>query len=49
VNDGGAGDTGNQSAYARDEFGLAGHNRTLRFTASVIYDSPVHQLPDSEP
>ncbi len=40
VNDGGAGDTGNQNAYARDEFGLAGHNRAHRFTASVIYDSP---------
>jgi hypothetical protein len=40
VNDGGAGDTGNQNAYARDEFGLAGHNRTHRFTASVIWEIP---------
>lgn len=40
VNDGGTGDTGNQDSYARDERGLAGHNRTHRFTASVIYDVP---------
>lgn len=40
VNDGGAGDAGNQDAYARDELGLAGHDRTHRFTASVIYEFP---------
>lgn len=44
VNDGGAGDTGNQDAYARDEFGLAGHNRAHRFTASLIYDSPFSNI-----
>jgi outer membrane receptor protein involved in Fe transport len=43
VNDGGAGDTGNQNAYARDEFGLAGHDRKHRFTASVVYDFPFQQ------
>ncbi len=40
TNDGGAGDTGNQNAYARDERGLAAHHRAHRFTASVIYDLP---------
>ncbi len=43
VNDGGAGDTGNQNSYARDEQGLAGHNRAHRFTASVVYDFPFEQ------
>jgi hypothetical protein len=40
VNDGGAGDAGNQNAYARDEQGMAGHNRTHRFTLSAVYDLP---------
>ena len=40
VNDGGAGDTGNQNAYIRDELGLAGHNRAHRFTASLVYELP---------
>jgi len=43
VNDGGAGDTGNQNARNRDEYGLAGHNRAHRFTASVVYDVPLQQ------
>ena len=44
VNDGGAGDTGNQNAYIRDELGLAGHNRAHRFTASLVYDMPFTQV-----
>jgi hypothetical protein len=44
VNDGGAGDTGNQNAYIRDELGLAGHNRAHRFTASLVYDVPFQQV-----
>ncbi|MFN2444042.1 MAG: TonB-dependent receptor domain-containing protein [Vicinamibacterales bacterium] len=45
VSDGGAGDSGNQNAYARDERGLAGHDRAHRVTASAIYDFPFeHRL-----
>lgn len=44
VNDGGAGEAGNQDANARDEQGLAGHNRAHRFTASLIYDFPFEHV-----
>jgi hypothetical protein len=44
TNDGGAGDSGNQNAYARDERGLAAHHRAHRFTASMIYDLPFRNV-----